>query len=132
MTVLAIAIAAYGLVLLIFAPNAGPPFLAVRFRVMPLATWAHVAGGLLALAIGPFQLNRRLRARHLAHHRWLGRVYLFGIAVGGSAAWRSRSSRRAVRSPMPASACSPFCGWARTLPRTPRSAAETKRPIVAG
>ena len=84
MTVFAIAIAAYGVVLLVFAPNAGPPWLSERFRAMPVATWAHILGGAVALAIGPFQLNSRLRSRDLGRHRWMGRVYLVAIGIGGT------------------------------------------------
>jgi uncharacterized membrane protein len=45
----------------------------------------HVAGGVTALALGPFQFLTRLRARRPALHRWMGRVYLVSILVGGIA-----------------------------------------------
>lgn len=45
----------------------------------------HVVGGVVALAVGPFQFLSRLRARRPRLHRWMGRVYLMGIAVGGVA-----------------------------------------------
>ncbi len=49
-----------------------------------VAIVGHVAGGVLALALGPFQFLPRLRRqRWLGIHRWSGRVYLVGIAVGG-------------------------------------------------
>lgn len=44
---------------------------------------AHVAGSILALALGPFQFLPALRRRWLHVHRWIGRIYLAGIAVGG-------------------------------------------------
>lgn len=48
------------------------------------AITGHVIGGLLALALGPFQFLPRLRRqRWLGIHRWSGRVYLIGITVGG-------------------------------------------------
>lgn len=44
----------------------------------------HVAGGLLAIALGPLQFIKRLRTgRWTRAHRWTGRVYLIGILVGG-------------------------------------------------
>lgn len=45
----------------------------------------HVTGGVLALFLGPWQFWRGLRNRHLSLHRWLGRIYLLAILVGGSA-----------------------------------------------
>ena len=45
----------------------------------------HVTGGVLALVIGPFQFIPGLRARRPALHRWMGRVYLLAILVGGGA-----------------------------------------------
>lgn len=44
----------------------------------------HVAGGLLATVLGPFQFIKRLRVgRWLRLHRWTGRLYLIGIGLGG-------------------------------------------------
>lgn len=45
----------------------------------------HVAGGVVALAVGPFQFLTRLRARRPKLHRWMGRVYLVSVLVGGLA-----------------------------------------------
>lgn len=43
-------------------------------------------GSAFALALGPLQFSARLRARNVAVHRWLGRLYLgVGVLVGGSA-----------------------------------------------
>jgi hypothetical protein len=44
------------------------------------ALWAHLAGGLTALVIGPIQLWLGLTRRRLRLHRLLGRIYL-GMAV---------------------------------------------------
>jgi len=43
---------------------------------------AHVGGGTVALALGPFQFSNTLRKRYVQAHRWMGRVYLTGILVG--------------------------------------------------
>ncbi|MCB8945921.1 MAG: DUF2306 domain-containing protein [Ardenticatenaceae bacterium] len=50
------------------------------------ALMTHILGGSLALLIGPFQfLPAMRRKRSLGWHRWLGRLYLVGILVGGLA-----------------------------------------------
>ena len=42
----------------------------------------HIAVGILALICGTFQLWTGLRMRMMNIHRWIGRVYLVGAAVG--------------------------------------------------
>ncbi len=42
----------------------------------------HISGGTLALLTGPFQFWMGLRQRYMNVHRWLGRVYLVGVAAG--------------------------------------------------
>lgn len=46
---------------------------------------SHIVGGMLALGLGPFQFLRGLRTKQPALHRWLGRFYLLGILLGGTA-----------------------------------------------
>ncbi|WP_051792652.1 DUF2306 domain-containing protein [Amycolatopsis jejuensis] len=43
---------------------------------------AHIVAAGLALATGPFQFSRRLRARSIRAHRVLGRVYLISVLAG--------------------------------------------------
>jgi uncharacterized membrane protein len=50
------------------------------------ALWAHLAGGLTALLIGPLQLWLGLTRRRLQVHRWLGRSYLAAAIVSLSGA----------------------------------------------
>jgi hypothetical protein len=45
----------------------------------------HIVGGVLALALGPFQFLKPLQTRWPQVHRWLGRFYLLGILLGGTA-----------------------------------------------
>ena len=45
----------------------------------------HIVGGMLALGLGPFQFLRGLRTKRPSVHRWLGRGYLLGILLGGTA-----------------------------------------------
>lgn len=82
MAVLAVAVSLYATALL-FAPQLRPPFL--RTSPLPLALMVHFAGGGLALALGPFQLRTGPRARRSTLHRFLGRVYVVAILVGGIA-----------------------------------------------
>ena len=80
-------IAAYAIVLVI-APAARPSFIRDRVATIPLAVFAHLSASAVALAVGPFQFVDRWRARHLALHRWTGRMYLAGILIGGMAGFR--------------------------------------------
>lgn len=82
MTVLALFIALYAIALL-FVPAMRPPFLRERFLVVPFAVIMHLGGSAVALAVGPFQLNARLRNRVIAVHRWMGRSYVIGVLIGG-------------------------------------------------
>ena len=72
MTLLALIVAAYAGAALI-APVTRSPFLTDLFTSLPIAISVHLAGGLVAIAIGAFQVNARLRSRFLPAHRWLGR-----------------------------------------------------------
>ena len=80
---LATVIAAYALAALIL-PTLGAPLVAQRRATMPWSMQAHLAGGALALALGAWQLNGRLRVRHPAWHRWVGRSYLAAVGIGGA------------------------------------------------
>ncbi len=63
---------------------AAEPALGERFaRYLPIFL-CHVAGGTLALFLGPWQFWTRLRNKSLWLHRWIGRVYLLAILVGGA------------------------------------------------
>ena len=83
MTVLALAIAAYA-ALVLFLPGFGPPFVQDRRATLPIALYAHLAGGLLALALGPWQFNARIRDGYREVHRWMGRSYVVAVLVGGT------------------------------------------------
>jgi uncharacterized membrane protein len=82
MTGLALLVSSYAFPLL-FVPSIRPPFL--RTSVVPLAVPFHLAGGALALALGPFQFDDRLRLRNPRRHRWIGRTYVVSVLLGGIA-----------------------------------------------
>jgi len=42
----------------------------------------HINGGTLALLMGPWQFWTGLRQKNLAIHRWTGRLFLVGVAMG--------------------------------------------------
>jgi uncharacterized membrane protein len=84
MTFLALAVAVYAATVLML-PELRPIFIRERLTTMPVAVYLHLFASALALAVGPFQFLGSLRARALAVHRWLGRVYLGGSVLGGLA-----------------------------------------------
>ena len=43
----------------------------------------HIGGAIVALVLGAFQFNPRIRNRHLRLHRAMGRTYLIAVLVGG-------------------------------------------------
>ena len=49
--------------------------------------YIHAFAGGMALILGPFQFLNRLRRRRPALHRWMGRIYLTGILLGGLSAF---------------------------------------------
>jgi uncharacterized membrane protein len=84
MAVLAVLIGVYALGA-VAVPAIGAPFLKDRFRTIPLAAYTHLAAAGIALLVGPFQHNARLRGRFLNAHRWLGRTYVVAVMLGGTA-----------------------------------------------
>ena len=85
MTLLALAVAGYA-VTMSFAPELRPSFVRTLFAERPVAAFVHFMGGAIALVAGAFQLNTRLRTRFIGVHRWLGRLYLLAVVIGGVAA----------------------------------------------
>lgn len=63
---------------------AGPP-LAQRFAANVTPLLFHAGGSILALALGPWGFWGTLRNKHLRLHRWMGRIYLLAVLVGGTA-----------------------------------------------
>jgi uncharacterized membrane protein len=86
MTLLALAVAGYAITML-FAPEFRPLFVRTLFEERPVAAFVHFMGGAIALVAGAFQLNSRLRTRFIGAHRWLGRLYVLAVLIGGVAAF---------------------------------------------
>lgn len=53
----------------------------VRLAPIRWWLWPHIAGGTLALLIGPLQFSATLRRRNLTLHRWLGRTYAAAVLL---------------------------------------------------
>ena len=85
MVLLALGIAGYAAALLVPAIGMRSSFVDALLAERPLSTLAHFGGGALALATGGFQLHPGLRRRFSAAHRWMGRLYVLGVAMGGTA-----------------------------------------------
>ncbi|MFC4215754.1 DUF2306 domain-containing protein [Pseudophaeobacter arcticus] len=49
----------------------------------PMLLYLHIGLAPIALALLPMQFSKRLRRRHLALHRWLGRLYAAVIFLSG-------------------------------------------------
>src|SRR5579862_3961664 len=56
----------------------------------PMRGWLlmHITAGMLALLTGPWQFWTGFRARYARLHRWTGRLFLCGVAVGSIGAFR--------------------------------------------
>lgn len=61
----------------------GSPDFHARFDEMPIASTLHVVSGGIVLLVGAIQFWRQLRANYPSLHRWLGRIYLAFVLLGG-------------------------------------------------
>jgi hypothetical protein len=82
--VLGFLVAAYALTALL-VPAVRSPLIAGLIISAPVLLVLHLTGGAVAVAVGAFQLSTRIRAHRIAVHRWLGRLYVLGVLVGGVA-----------------------------------------------
>jgi uncharacterized membrane protein len=80
--VLCLAVSAYALAYLVLGERVYPPNLAAGFLEHQGPLKLHVAGGGLALALGPFLIGGP-RARR-ARHRVLGKLYVTAVLLGGT------------------------------------------------
>jgi len=58
------------------------PTYATVHPLVQAALYVHIVGAAVALVAGPLQFWRGLRRRAPRVHRWIGRTYLAGVAVG--------------------------------------------------
>ncbi len=86
MTLLASLVALVSLRYFFLSPEvaAGEPF-GKSFAVNIVPLFFHAGGGIIALSVGAWGFWGRLRSRYLSLHRWMGRIYLLSVLVGGLA-----------------------------------------------
>jgi len=84
MTFLALGVAAYAATALL-STSLRPPFVRDLFANLPIKISVHLAGGIIAIVLGAFQVNSRLRSRFLSIHQWSGRAYIIAVLAGGAA-----------------------------------------------
>jgi uncharacterized membrane protein len=64
---------------------AAPPELLAAIAQRKFVFFLHICGGIVALALGAWNFVEASRRRFLILHRWLGRIYLISVLVGGVA-----------------------------------------------
>ncbi len=86
--VLSLGVVGYAFVVYGFLPLgiALHPEMRVTYEAHRIGIYTHVFAAGFALCLGPFQFSIKLRSKHLALHRWIGRLYLgIGVLIGGLA-----------------------------------------------
>ena len=81
LVLLALGISGYTLWLLQADPR--PSFVVALFDRSPLAAMVHLVCSPVALLTGALQINRVIRNRNGSLHRWLGRLYVAAVFLGG-------------------------------------------------
>lgn len=88
MAVLAIFISLYGLIqyFVLDPKKAGLVMLhildGISYNPWIVFLYFHIAGGVIALALGPIQFSKKLQARKKVH-RLIGKIYVLSILIGG-------------------------------------------------
>lgn len=78
---IAVALVSYRFVVL--GMKAGFPNMAHQLLSSNYAFYIHVIFAPIALAIAPFQLSEKFRAKSLSRHRLLGRIYVGAVMAAG-------------------------------------------------
>jgi uncharacterized membrane protein len=82
MILLSVAIGLYAFAVQAGKQNTSPEIIAL-FSEWPVFFSMHVMGGGTSLVIGGFQFWPKFRRDHINLHRWLGRIYLTCVLIGG-------------------------------------------------
>lgn len=82
MLILAALVSAYALAFALYEP-VGEPILKTKLMTYSFASYLHIVPGAIAMIIGPFQLRKKFRVKHIDLHRLLGKIYLCAVIVGG-------------------------------------------------
>ena len=84
MTLLALGVAGYASAMLL-SPELRPAHIQQLFVQQTITAFAHFLGGAIALISGALQVNAWFRTRFISTHRWLGRLYVMAVVIGGIA-----------------------------------------------
>lgn len=84
MTAAAFLVAIYAIFTALTAAG-GSGVAAQMYATSSVGALSHFLGGAIVMTAGALQFNTKLRDRHLRWHRWLGRIYVAGVLIGGVA-----------------------------------------------
>lgn len=84
LTLAAIGIAGYAVSVTI-APAVRSPIVDSMVLATPDSAMLHFLAGAVVIVIGALQFNANIRSQRPHIHRWLGRIYLGGVLLGGTA-----------------------------------------------
>jgi uncharacterized membrane protein len=59
------------------------PIMKSNFKLHPFGIYFHIFPSLIALLLGPFQFNEKLRTTKTHLHKLIGKVYLLCVLIGG-------------------------------------------------
>ena len=59
------------------------PMMKANFKLHPIGIYLHIFPSLIALVLGPFQFNEKFRTTKIHLHRFIGKVYLLCVLIGG-------------------------------------------------
>lgn len=84
MALAAFAVAGYALFVAVSTPG-DASVVADMFATSTSGALSHFLAGAVVIIAGALQFNSRIRTGHPDWHRWLGRLYVVGILIGGVA-----------------------------------------------
>lgn len=70
---------------LLLTPAVQSPLIEGMLAFSTAGALTHFFAGSVVIVAGALQLSRWLRSRNLVLHRWLGRIYVIGVCLGGVA-----------------------------------------------
>jgi hypothetical protein len=59
------------------------PIMKANFKLHSIGIYFHIFPSLIALLLGPFQFNEKFRTTKTHLHRFIGKVYLLCVLIGG-------------------------------------------------
>ena len=59
------------------------PIMKANFKAHSAGIYLHIFPSLIALLLGPFQFNKHIRTTKTQLHRFMGKVYLLCVLIGG-------------------------------------------------